>query len=139
MTHISKRKLNFRFLEKLFGKLVSIIGKAQDKQYLSMVIDELFTSTEKIMFAKRLAIVLMLSNNIPQHRIVEILKVSPTTVAKTSLRIEAGKYTMILKISKKEKVDIEKIVWQILTIGGIMPPKVGRRYWTKYSRNKTKK
>ena len=40
----------------------------------------------------------------------------------------------ILKISKKEKLDIEKIVWQILTAGGIMPPMVGRKYWKKYSK-----
>ena len=134
MPHISNKKLNARLSEKLFGKLVSVLGKAQDKQYLNNVMNELFTSTEKIMLAKRLAIVLMLVNNIPQHRIVDILKVSPTTVAKASLRIEIGKYTTILNISKREKIDLEKIVWQILTVGGIMPPKVGRKYWRKYSK-----
>lgn len=132
MPHISSKKLNPRLSEKLFKKLIAILGKAQDKQYLNIVINELFTQTEKIMLAKRLAIILMLSNNVPQHRIVYILRVSPTTVAKSSLKIEAGKYSTILEISKKEKVDIEKIVWQILTVGGIMPPKVGKRYWRKY-------
>ncbi len=86
------------------------------------------------MLAKRLAVILMLANNIPQHRVVDILKVSPTTVAKTSLKIEIGKYEAILKTSKKEKLDMEKLVWNILTVGGIMPPKVGRKYWRKYSK-----
>jgi uncharacterized protein YerC len=134
MPHISSKKLNSSLLEKLFGKLINILGKAQDKQYLDIVINELFTPTEKIMLAKRLAIILMLSNSTPQHRIVGVLKVSPSTVAKMSLKIEIGKYKIILKISKKEKVDIEKIVWKILTVGGIMPPKVGRKYWRKYSK-----
>lgn len=134
MPHVSSKKLSSELTGKLFGKLITIFGKAQNQQSLSLIINELFTSTEKVMLAKRLAIVLMLANNIPQHRITEILQVSPTTVAKTSLMIEVGKYNAILKISKKEKLDIEKLVWNILTVGGIMPPKVGRKYWRKYSK-----
>lgn len=134
MPHVSSKKLNSRLLEKLSGKLLAVLGQAQNKKLLSVVTNELFTRTEKVMLAKRLAIILMLANNIPQHRVVEILKVSPTTVSKTSLGIDIGKYTAILKISKKEKIDLEKLVWNILTIGGIMPPKVGRKYWRKYSK-----
>ena len=132
MPHISGKKLNSNISEKLFTKLIAILGKAKEKQHLDLVINELFTPIEKIMLAKRLAIILMLANNTPQHRIVDILKVSPSTVSKMSLKIEVGKYAIILKISKKEKTDIEKIVWQILTVGGIMPPKVGRKYWRKH-------
>lgn len=134
MPHISSKKLSSKLTGKLFSKLITVLGKAQSKQSLSLIANELFTSTEKIMLAKRLAIVLMLVNNIPQHRITEILQVSPTTVAKTSLMIEIGKYNAILKISQKEKLDIEKLVWNILTVGGIMPPKVGKKYWRKYKK-----
>ena len=132
MPHVSSKKLDSGLSEKLFKELIVIFGKAQDKKFLSLVMNELFTETEKIMLAKRLAIVLMLSSKTPQHRVVEILKVSPTTVAKTSLGIEIGRYKSILKISSKEKTDIEKIVWNILTAGGIMPPRHGRKYWTKH-------
>ena len=132
MPHISSKKLDQNLSEKLFKELLIIIGKAQDKNFLFLVMNELFTETEKIMLAKRLAIVLMLSSKTPQHRVVEILKVSPTTVAKTSLGIEIGKYQAILKISIKEKVDLEKVVWGILTAGGVMLPRLGRKYWTKH-------
>ena len=132
MPHISSKKLDENLSEKLFKELLGIIGKAQDKNFLLLVLNELFTDTEKIMFAKRLAIILMLSSKTPQHRIVEILKVSPTTVAKTSLGIEIGKYKSILKISTKEKVNLEKVAWNILTAGGLMPPKIGQKYWRKY-------
>jgi hypothetical protein len=54
---------------------------------------------------------------------------SPSTIAKMSLKIEVGKCDAILKVSKRGKIDIEKLVWNILTAGGIMPPKVGKRYW----------
>jgi Trp operon repressor len=134
MPHVSSKKLNSQFSGKLFDKLLAVLGQAQDKKYLSIVIDELFTPTEKTMLAKRLAIILMLANSVPQHRVVEILKVSPSTVAKTSLGIEIGKYETTLKVSKKEKLDIEKLVWDILTAGGIMPPKIRGKYWRKYSK-----
>ena len=132
MPHVSSKKLDQNLSEKLFKELIVIFGKAQTKNLMPSIMNELFTETEKIMLAKRLAVVLMLSSRTPQHRVAEILKVSPTTVAKTSLGIEIGKYQAILKISIKEKTDLEKVVWNILTAGGLMPPKVGRKYWKKH-------
>ncbi len=131
MPHISSKKLDIGFSNKLFNDLLHILGKAHDKKFLPSVFNELFTETEKIMFAKRVAVILMLVAKTPQHKIVDILKVSPTTVVKTSLKIDIGKYRNLLKISSKEKVDLEKLVWGILTAGGLMPPKVGQKYWTK--------
>jgi uncharacterized protein YerC len=129
MPHVSSKKLNEKFLEKLFDKMIVVFERAQNKKYMSEVTKELFTETEKIMIAKRLAIILMLSGNTPQHRIAQVLKVSPTTVNKMSLQVEIGQYKTILKITKKEKVDLEKILWQIMTVGGLMPPRIGKRYW----------
>ena len=134
MPHVSSKKLSPRLLEKLFVKLLAILGRAQDKNTLSLVTNELFTSTEKIMLAKRIAIILLLANHLPQHRIANVLKVSPSTIAKTSLGIEIGKYKYILKVSKKEKIDLEKLIWNILTVGGIMPPKIRGTYWRKHSK-----
>ncbi|MFA6397227.1 MAG: hypothetical protein WDK96_00045 [Candidatus Paceibacterota bacterium] len=129
MPHISKNKISSKLYEKIFLKLISILEKAGNKNYLNLVIRELFTKTEKIMLAKRLAIILMISDNIPQHRVVEILKVSPSTVAKISLQVDVGKHKRLLEISKIEKIDLEKIVWKILTFNGVMPPKTGKKYW----------
>jgi Trp operon repressor len=131
MPHVSSKKLNSKLLGKLLQKLLEILSRPHDKQGLSLVLNELLTRTEKIMLAKRFAIILMLADNIPQDKITKILKVSPTTVAKASLKRDIGKYKHILQISKKEKVDLEKLVWNILTVWGIMPPKVGRKYWRK--------
>ena len=132
MPHISSKKLDSILMQKLFGKLLTLLDKAHDKKSTSKILNELFTETENIMFAKRLAIILMLSSKTPQHRIVEVLQVSPSTVAKTSLLIEIGKYEAVLKVSTKEKISLEKIVWSILTAGGVMPPRLGRKYWTKH-------
>lgn len=131
MPHISKKKLKPETFEKLFKKLISILEKAQSRRKFSSVLEELLTDTEKIMMAKRLAIVLLLFGNTPQHRIAEALIVSPTTVSKFSLQIEIGKYDSIKLISAQEKVDLEKVIWLLLTAGGIMPPRMGGKYWRK--------
>ena len=131
MPHVSGRKLDSVLLEKLFDKLVVVFEQAKNIKSLQSLVDEILTPTEKIMLAKRLAIILMLSGSTPQHKIADVLKVSHTTVVKMSLGIEIGKFNSILTISKKEKLDIERLIWNILTVGGIMPPKLGRRYWTK--------
>ncbi len=131
MPHISKRKLDKKTLGKIFSKLITLLGHAKNHRELAYMLDELLTETEKIMLAKRLAIILMLEGDIPQNRIIEALSISPSTVTRFSLGVEAGKYNFIRNVSKKDKVDIEKIIWLLLTVGGIMPPRVGRRYWRK--------
>lgn len=134
MPHISSKELDKEILEKIFRKLLLTLESAQNRRKLSPVLHELFTETEKIMLAKRLAVVLSLAGIIPQHRIAEALFVSPTTVAKISLDMEIGKYDAILSISKSERVDLEKIIWALLTAGGLMPPRIGGQYWRKYKK-----
>lgn len=129
MPHVSKRKLDQKTFDKIFGKLVVVLERAQNKQKFISVLHELLTETEKIMLAKRLAIILLLFGDTPQHRIAEVLLVSPTTISKIALQVEIGKYDSIKNISTKEKVDLEKVVWLLLTAGGIMPPRIGGRYW----------
>ena len=137
MPHVSNKKINKKLSGKLFKKLLDILAGKRDRKVSSALISELLTPTEKIMLAKRLSLVLMLNDNIPQNKISEVLKMSPSTIARMSLKVEIGKYGTILDISKKEKIDVEKIIWDILTLVGYAPPMVGRRYWTKYRRRKS--
>lgn len=131
MPHISSRKLDRESLDGILVRLISIFKKAGHKHKTAALLDELLTETEKVMLAKRLSIVLLLQNGIPQHRIAETFKVSPTTVSKLSLQVELGKYDAVKNISAEERFDLEKIIQTILTAGGIMPPRTGKRYWRK--------
>jgi Trp operon repressor len=134
MPHLSSKELDKELSEKLFNDLLSILNKSQDKKSMSGVVNELLTDTEKLMLAKRIAIVLLLNSKTPQSSISEILKVSTSTVAKISLKLEMGMYQSILKASEKDKNDFERIIYNIMTMGGIMPSKIGKRYWKKYSK-----
>lgn len=129
MPHVSKRKLDEVTQDKIFRKLVVILERAHNLRKSVPVLDELLTETERIMLAKRLAVVMMLFGDTPQHKIAEALYVSPTTVSKISLQIERGAYSSIKSLSKSERVDLEKAVWLLLTAGGILPPRAGGRYW----------
>lgn len=135
MPHISKRKIDKKLWRKISEQVLTVFARAKNNQKLYSIFNELFTQTERIMFSKRIAIVLMLENNTPQHHIADMLGVSPSTVARASLNIQLGKYDSIISLSKREKIDLEKIIWNIATVHGIMPPKFGsRRYWRKYSK-----
>ena len=128
MPHISKQKLKRETLRQLDKKLVSTFESAYKSRVFTKVFRELFTRTEKIMFAKRLTIVFLLSKEIPQHRIVDILKVSPSTVAKMSLKLENGKFETIIKTTKK-KNELVNFIEFLLTAGGTMSPIAGRGRW----------
>ena len=102
MSHVSKKKLSKETLNKLSKKLLSTFEDASRKNSFGQLFKELFTKTEKIMLTKRLIIIILLSKEIPQHWIVDMLHVSPSTVAKMSLNLEVGKYNSILKIIDKK-------------------------------------
>jgi len=131
MPHISKRKINKKTYRKLNRKLIATFEDAHKKQGFTRVFRELFTYTEKIMLTKRLAIILLLDKEIPQHRIVDILHVSPSTVAKMSLNLEKGKYEAILQISKEKKTEFLDFIEFLLTAGGTLRPRAGRGRWKK--------
>ena len=128
MPHVSKQKLKRETLKRLDKKLVSTFENAYENKNFAKVFRELFTRTEKIMFTKRLAIIFLLSKEIPQHRIVNILKVSPSTVVKMSLKLDTGKFEAIVKTTKK-KSELVNFIEFLLTAGGTMSPIAGRGRW----------
>ena len=119
MPHISKRLLEKeKFLEihrQLFKVIVELsrLGKAK------VVLNSLLTKTEKLMLSKRLAIIIMLDQRESIYAIENILKVSPSTVARMSVLYEKGVYSDLLK-----EVHEQKSFWT--QIQKIIPPRVGR-------------
>ena len=86
------------------------------------------------MFAKRLAVIAMLSKDISTYAIAKALCMSPSTVERMSLNYEDSKYASIERYALGKK-DIWEIIESILTVGGIMPPRAGYHRWI-INRNK---
>lgn len=124
---MSKRKLEEQHLRDLFLETVSVFERAGKRGELKQVLGQLLTPTEKVMLVKRLAVIAMLSQNIPIHDIADDLSMSPSTVDIMSLKFETENYSYIVERGLKE-TDIKDIVRMIQTVGGVMPPR-GKGRW----------
>lgn len=93
-----------------------------------LLLAELLTDTEKIMLAKRLAVIFLLAKNVPPYRIWNRLKISPSTVARFELGLEK-RFENLLEIGMRQenKTTLDKILDGLLNSS--MPSKVGPR-WT---------
>ena len=134
MPHISKKKLDKKVLDSFYSELVKSFDRSFNEIKSKQVFYEFFTYTEKIMFAKRLAVIAMLSKDLSTYAIAEALCMSPSTVERMSLNYENGKYASIERYALGKK-DIWEIIESILTVGGIMPPRAGYHRWI-INRNK---
>jgi len=117
MPHISQRKISEEDFKKIYNQLISVFDTAGNDRRNNEFLKEFFTPTEKMMFAKRLAILCMIDEDISKHYISEILLVSPSTVDRISLRHEQNKYPYLSKILKKNKETIWNVLEKIIRKG----------------------
>lgn len=82
MTRISKHKLKEQVLKKLFTLFFTAVGKKKAEHDFLSVIEDLLSPTERVMIAKRVAIVYLCSRAIDYVTIANTLKVAPATIAR---------------------------------------------------------
>ena len=127
MPHISSKKLKKEHLQKLYIEFSDALEKSAKKSWVKFFLNDFLTRTEKIMFAKRFAVIYLLSKDIPVSYIAEALSMSPATISRMSLKYEIGKYSSLLKATKSEDKDIWKMLEKILRAG--LSPRAGRGRW----------
>ena len=138
MPHVSNRKLEDNHIEVLYKEFVYSLEKCFDDRKSLAVFNQFFTNTEREMFAKRFAVIAMLSKKISSAAISRTLKMSPTTVETMAARFEASRYDWVVRAAIGKK-DIWKIIDDITknmnTAGGLMPPRVGMGRWDKFNKS----
>lgn len=130
MPHISKRKLNDDVLLKITQRFVRTAVRLKDKQEAEEFFFDLFTKTERVMFAKRLTLMFMLCEGNTFDEIGEILKMSPSTIARINKDIEKGKYAHITRLAnrRRERSFLEEYIRMLA--GFRLPPYAsGRERW----------
>ncbi len=128
MPHVSSKKLKKEILNKLYTEFGKALEKSAQKSGTKFFLGDLLTKTEKIMLAKRFAIIYLLSQDVPISYIVESLGVSYPTLSRMSLKYDIGKYSSLLKtLREKDKTNIWRILEKILKAG--LPPRYGRGRW----------
>ena len=134
MPHVSKRKLNKIDEKELIQSLNLVMAKISGSSEMETFLGSLLTKTEQIMLAKRLAIVILLKEEIPQANIANALKVTQATVSRMQLFLEARGnvgYDIALgkleneKILKDFKTLLVKIAgYSIRAAGGYVKPEI---------------
>jgi len=106
MARISRFPLNEKVLTKLFDLFFEIVGNKNNKQEFLDTIYDLLSPVERIMITKRIAIIYLLLKKIDYITICDVLKVSPSTVAKFNLLMEKsnGIVPTFKEILKSENV-----------------------------------
>src|SRR4030042_5505852 len=66
------------------------LARISSEEEMERYIFDLFTPTEQVMFAKRLAIAALLTRNFPYQEIADKLKVSTATVARVNLWLRSS-------------------------------------------------
>jgi Trp operon repressor len=131
MPHISKKKLEEEQVNDLFLQIVYVMDRAADRGKLEQALRELLTPTEKVMLAKRLAVVSMLSQDMSVFDIAESLSMSPSTIDLMSLKHEIESYSTLVEHGLRKR-DIGDVIRMIETIGGLVPPR-GRGRWKNFN------
>lgn len=82
MPHISKKKLTTKAEKQLIQTFKLVLVKIGKQEEMDEFVFSLLSNTEQIMLAKRLAIVVLLEEKIPESTIANILNVTRETVAR---------------------------------------------------------
>ena len=87
MPHLSKHNLEEKIEKDLENRVIAFLANTSVKSRRD-IYKEIYTKTERMMIAKRLAMVYLIDKNIPTHSISKLIKVSPSTVARFEVRFE---------------------------------------------------
>lgn len=114
MTRISKYPVRKAIEERMFEVFLDSIAMVKTRNHVRMLIEDLFSHTERVMLAKRLSIALLLLKQYDQRSISKLLRVGLETVSRVSraLGTGAGGYGMVTSaIIRQEKYHawLEKI------------------------------
>jgi len=127
MTNISKKKPKTEVLLEINEELISTISNIKKPDNTKQFLNSFFSIKERIMLAKRLAIILMLEHQYNFRKISIILKVSQSTIWKINKQLKRGQFSIIVKKYKNKPK--ENKLWEILEDLFDLPPIAGPGRW----------
>jgi len=136
MSHISQKPLKKETLKHINNQFLVFFGSFRLSHSSQNILKDLFTDTELLMLAKRLAVIFMLIEGYSRYRISLVLKVSPSTVTRMWRAYEGGEYRHVEKslIDKKKREEFWQGIEKLLRGG--MPPIVGKGRWKGIKKHK---
>ena len=108
MPQVSRHQLKPYIKQEIISSLWWVLADLNTEKEIGLLIEDLLTTTEKTMLAKRLAIALMLIKGYPYNLIKDSLKVSSSTISNLRNNLDKGSPGYKLasqKLMKHEKVN----------------------------------
>lgn len=133
MPHISRIKLDKKAERNLVENLSLILTKIKKQDEMDSFLISLLTSTERLMLAKRIAIIILLKEDVPESHIASTLHVTRVTVSRLQFFWEArGQgYEIALKVLENEKLMkefkdglLKLVAYSIRAAGGYVKPTI---------------
>lgn len=90
MTQVSRLKLKTEIEERIYELFNKTLAGIKSKNEIDSFLDDFLSPTEKTVFAKRLAVAVLLAKGNDYAQIRTILRVTPVTISKMSLRMKSG-------------------------------------------------
>ena len=130
MSQVSKYQLNNNVYEKIFSLFPLFLSRMTNKGKQNILVETFFSSTEKTMIAKRVAIAFMLVKDYRYDQIVDKLKVSHGTVAKIAdaLRTHDNVIKTELNLIASEQAFAQFLNAIGYQVSKLLPPKGGDWY-----------
>lgn len=133
MPHVSRIPLKKKEEEKITQALISVVTHLGNTSQTQELMVSLLSPTERLMLAKRLAIIVMLDSGLPESHIASSLHVTRVTVSKMRYLKEknpAG-FSQAIKILEREKLmkDFKKFLidlagYSVRAAGGRVKPTI---------------
>ncbi|MBI2039945.1 hypothetical protein HYT18_02640 [Candidatus Microgenomates bacterium] len=122
MGQISKYPISKDVADRIFDVFIKSFIKVKNDKDAQILANDLFTPTERIMLAKRLAIAFCLMQGYEYREISKLLRVSVTTVASVNMTLKYGSNgyrTILERINKEEKLEdlFKNIAEKVLAMG----------------------
>ena len=131
MTHISRKNIKKDVADELADQFLTFLSLTRTKQDARTLARELLSQTERVMLAKRLAVVVLLVRGYTFVQIEETLGVSRQTVVRLWRETKEGRYEKIIRYARKHTSHFKKESFldafiRVIHIG--MPPRAGKRW-----------
>ncbi len=101
MAHVSKIPMNDSDRRRIAGNLMKTLFS--DSGRGKTILPTLLTKTERVMLAKRLAVIIMIEKDYSSYEIWKKLKISTSTIKRYELAMDAGLYDPILRAVRMTK------------------------------------
>jgi uncharacterized protein YerC len=135
MSQVSKHKLSQKVFDKIFSLFPQFLGRLSRQGHAPVVINALFSTTEKTMIAKRVATAFMLVKGYTYQQIKDNLCISNGTIGKIAeiTKNADSKFVKELQLMAKEQAFGEFLDSIGYKLSVILPPKGGN--WSTWRRN----